>query len=364
MDQYHFNQKTDFSKEFLKNEKDPIHFCFYKKVRSVLQKEPSFLKQSRVMVALSGGVDSAVLLHSLVCFQVREGGPNILAAHIHHGVRGAQADLDLQEALAQARRHGIECVTHKLALSAIASEQAMREGRLNALLNLAKDNGAQMIVLGHHQQDQAETLLFRALRGTDLRGLVGIRMLRENIFFRPLLHLQKKDILIQARHRGLTFREDQSNRDTSKSRNAIRHLLLPVIQTSINPDAIGALAQLAESVCQVDAYLDEVVAQLGLIHTSPGQVWISAVPLKQQHQVIRRRLYAVVLEKFNLKTQAFSKKHIQAIDDLLIRNIGRKKIQLPKRIRVEYSNGVIMFTGEPSAKEGKLSVSGQSKVSQ
>lgn len=344
MTNFYCNQKSLFSKEFLKNQSDPQHFSFYKKVRSTLRATKAWQNAKKVMVCVSGGVDSSVLLHELVCYCVREEGPKLCAVHVHHGVRGETADRDAKSAQTLAHQHGVAFETLHLHIQEHSrpSEATLRQARMQALIKHQKEQGFDLIVLGHHQQDQAETILFRLFRGTDLRGLMGMQVLRDELWFRPLLLMPKDQIVQEARHRGLLYIEDETNQDTSYARNYIRHQLLPQLKTQFNPDLEHHLETLGASMSQIHAYVLEqakkVREEVVLEHNS-----LSCTQLRPHPPVLRKHVYVLHIKDV-CEVDELARNRLEEIDALLDAKNLPKEIQLPGGVRVARSKDVLTFT--------------------
>lgn len=217
--------------------------------------------RSRLCCALSGGVDSMVLLALLRRLQSRF-GYRLVAAHVDHGLSPHAGEW--AEACA---RH---CATAGVPLQVFrvevdrrhpqGLEAAARDARLAALERVACD----WLVFGHHQDDQAETLLFRLLRGSGVRGAAGMRAVAPAAGgvpgrLRPLLAVRRAEILDWARRHGLGWVEDESNAEIRFTRNAIRHRLLPVAE-ALFPAAVPALARAAGHFAEADALLGELAA--------------------------------------------------------------------------------------------------------
>ena len=207
-----------------------------------------------VLVAVSGGIDSVCLLHLLNFSEPR---PNLVAAHFDHRMRAdSGADADWVRGLCRAWSvpHA-----HARASAPPRSEADARAQRYHFLAGVAVEQGADLIVTGHHADDQAETVLFRLARGTGLLGLTGIAARRGNIV-RPLLRVTRADLHAYARAIGLSWREDPTNRDIRYARNRIRLQVLPALEAA-QPGAARRIAALAGRAADAEAAWNVVVRQ-------------------------------------------------------------------------------------------------------
>ena len=206
--------------------------------------------KNRVGVAVSGGGDSIALLW--LCKKFYDG--RIVAIHVNHGIRGSESDSDMDFTKNFADSLGVEII---IKLSSVPIERtkgesleaAARRVRLREICDVAKNFNLDYIFLGHNRDDLAETVLFNILRGTGIRGSVGITesSIIDGIkFYRPLLGLRREFLRDILRIRGLTWREDSSNNDETYTRNFLRLNLLPLIENKINSSAIEHLANFGE----------------------------------------------------------------------------------------------------------------------
>jgi tRNA(Ile)-lysidine synthase len=188
-------------------------------------------------------MDSTALLHLL---RFTPGLPSLAlnVIHVDHGLRGTSArDAEWVAGL---------CRAWDLPLSVVraeglrASEEVARDARYAALALARQSAGAQWVALGHHADDQAETVLQRAVRGAGLQGISGMAAFRKPGIWRPLLTFWRAELLEYARAVGLTWLDDESNQDARFTRNAIRLTILPALEALVAPGARGALVRLAD----------------------------------------------------------------------------------------------------------------------
>jgi tRNA(Ile)-lysidine synthase len=213
----------------------------------------------RVAVAVSGGADSVALARLLA--ELIPGQPWSLAGliHVHHGLRGAEADADAAfcRALANALSLPFDVtrvdVRAAMAASRRSLESTARTLRYEAFEAAAVRLGATVVATAHTADDQAETVLLRLLRGASLRGVGAIRR-RRGRYVRPLLGVRRSDLRTYLESHAQAWREDASNRDVSMPRNRLRHTLLPIVERDW-PGAVRALARFARLAADDDRFL-------------------------------------------------------------------------------------------------------------
>ena len=210
----------------------------------------------RVLVAVSGGLDSIVLLDVLRRLSA-ELSFDIVVGHVDHGLRGAASDQDATFVQGLAEDHNLRTVQHRLTESDLdhqrshGREGAARYARLASLETLAAEVGATRIALGHTMDDHAETILYHLARGTGPAGMRGIPPVRIP-FIRPLIRTSRSDVHAYAVERELTWREDATNSDLTYARNRIRHRVLPELRR-LNPRIVEALGRNADLLTDLDA---------------------------------------------------------------------------------------------------------------
>ena len=225
---------------------------------------------SRVIAALSGGADPVCLLGLLKELE-GEMELKLRAVHVHHGLRGQEADRDAEFAKAFCDTLSVPCHIIKADVkkfardSGMSEEEAGRRLRYEILEQEASawerdaqegDSSPVRIATAHHSRDQAETILHNLLRGSGLKGLSGMPWVRGRII-RPLLAAGREEILAWLRGKGFAWVEDSSNASACYTRNRIRHTILPAAEREVNPRAVENLLRLGMLAGLADSYLEK-----------------------------------------------------------------------------------------------------------
>jgi tRNA(Ile)-lysidine synthase len=243
-----------------------------------------------VVVALSGGPDSTAL-----AYLAAEARPDleVTLVHVRHGLRDDRADLEVVTEHASWLGLPLEVREVEVVPQGRGIEDAARQVRYAALREVASAVGADAILLGHTADDQAETVLLRAARGTGPTGLAAMAVARDDLV-RPLLRVRRADLRRFVELEGLPIAEDPTNTDPALRRTVVRHELLEVL-TRTGPDPVGALGRLADLVRDdteaLDRWASEVVARssgrVGPVVVVPEEV-LAAVPIAVARRVVRQ----------------------------------------------------------------------------
>jgi len=221
-------------------------------------------------IAFSGGLDSTVLLHLLAELGKTEFLPRLNAIHVHHGLQSV-ADAWPDHCGTVCAALGVPLQVVRVQVQAGASlERAAREARYSAFSDIIQAN--EVLLTAQHRDDQAETLLFRLLRGAGVRGLSGMprqRPLGQGQLLRPLLDVTRAELESYAAAHQLRWIEDPSNQDRQFSRNYLRHQVFPVL-TDRWPQAMATMARSAAHLSEAQGLLDELagidLGQAGSVH--------------------------------------------------------------------------------------------------
>ena len=218
-------------------------------------------------IAFSGGLDSTVLLHLLAHLAKTESLPALSAIHVHHGLQAA-ADAWPEHCQSVCEALGVPLAVVRVQVQPGASlERAARDARYGAFKAAVQAN--ELLLTAQHRDDQAETLLFRLLRGAGVRGLSGMprqRSLGQGHLLRPLLDVTRAELEAYAAEHQLAWIEDPSNQDRQFSRNYLRHQVFPVL-TERWPQAVATMARSAAHLSEAQELLDDL-AQIDLARAS------------------------------------------------------------------------------------------------
>jgi tRNA(Ile)-lysidine synthase len=310
-----------------------------------------------LIVAVSGGADSVALLDALLRLRKHNQAPQtIQAAHLNHQLRGEESDGDENFVREMAASLDIRFIVDRIAVGAHAQaerqnlEAMARRLRYEFLTRSAEEFGAQFVCTAHTQDDQAETVLMRLLRGsgTDgLRGVHSIRPLSKTVkLIRPLLSVSRTEVIAHCAYHKLEFRSDSSNFSLDFTRNRIRHELMPLLR-SFNPRADEALARTADLSAGDQDFLGQISADV--LAEARLDLDLDMKLLRKQPTAIRRRVLRLWLSEHRAGLQRIEAVHLEAIEQLIARGHGGRTIELPGGWRVWLKSGrlkIAQLSGE------------------
>ena len=268
----------------------------------ILEQSAVHAGASRLIVAVSGGCDSVALLHVLSDLRGAL-GCDLHVASLDHGLRAGAGRGDLDFVGELAARWGLPHTLGQVDVPQLSRawglgiEAAARRARYDFLAQVARQEGSQSVVLGHHADDQAETILMNILRGSGLRGLGGMRLLSPMPYhphlqlIRPLLSVRRAELEQYCQANKLRYRQDESNWDTSYGRNFLRHEVMDLL-SRLNPAVVSALNRLGDSAALDEDYL---TSQLNSLEQVARRSWdngcsISRPLFREAHPALQRRL--------------------------------------------------------------------------
>ena len=205
-------------------------------------------------------------------------------------------------------------------------EQAARRERRRIFGELIRSGKLDRVALGHTRSDQAETVLFRFLRGSGTAGLAGIRPVTKDGFVRPLLAVDRADVEQYLRERGIPWREDSSNASLAFARNRIRHELLPQLIRDWNPALVETLAHTADWAFEEEAWWAAEIERLAAIHLQikPPAVYLRARALEDLPPAAARRLARRAIECVKGDLLGIDFSHVRQILALAAQHGGRR----------------------------------------
>ena len=275
----------------------------------------------RIGVAVSGGGDS-VALACLACQCFRD----VTLLHMNYGLRGVESDLD--EAYVRELGERLGC--------AVRVERVVPEGRGEDELRRLRYGwfegcDVDAVLTGHTREDQAETVLFRILRGTGPGGLVGILPEMSGRYYRPMLGVGREEIRCWLSEQGILWREDLSNLDLAYRRNWIRHEVLPLVRRELNSEVDRGLAQLAEICREDEVWLEGLVAGdlAGMVFVEGEGLVLDCRRFLEKPLALRRRLIRLLLERVKGDLKEIEFGHVEGALRLCEEIEGNGRIQVP-----------------------------------
>lgn len=315
------------------------------KVQDYIIKHGMLRSGERVIVALSGGADSVCLLSVLKeLSDMQDGlGLKLKAVHIHHGLRGTEADRDGAFAGELCGRLGIpftmigKDVAGYARDYGLSTEEAGRLLRYEALEAEAEAWGAEAIALAHHKDDNAETILHHLLRGSGLRGLGGMQPVQGRRI-RPLLCVDRAEILEYLTERRLRWCEDSTNAAPNYTRNRIRNQVMPMLKETVNERAAENILRAGELFTQADEYLAKAAKRIWetegeLDGELDGEAQGDHAPLRAgiplkvllgQEPIIRTYLYRHMMELLGYGMRDVTSRHYRQMEELLTARPGAR----------------------------------------
>jgi tRNA(Ile)-lysidine synthase len=278
---------------------------------------PVSLPPGPLVVAVSGGLDSMVLLHYLRFGAGRAG--DLQVAHLDHAMRaGSQGDADWVAGVCRAWELPLH--TDRLAVAPSGEEEA-RVQRHRFLNRVRSRTKAAAVVTAHHADDQAETVLFRVLRGTGVNGLGGMASVSDGLA-RPLLGRWRTELEAYAEQHAVPHRWDATNDDVRYARNALRNLILPAAEARVAAGSRRSLVRLAENAARHREELRELEAWVfrdAIEEVSPGRAEVSAALIAELPVPLRRRVLRRAAERVGVVlSHAGTRQATRALDELQV----------------------------------------------
>ncbi|MDW7673169.1 MAG: tRNA lysidine(34) synthetase TilS [Bacillota bacterium] len=327
------------------------------KVKETIEQYSLIGKKDRLVVAVSGGIDSVVLLD--VLFELKEEYLlELVVAHLNHGFRGREAREDAIFVGKLAASYGLPYESQEISVpdyidvSGLSPQAAARDIRYRFLEEVRLKHRANAIAVGQNADDQAETVLINLFRGGAATGLKGIPVKRGRII-RPLLDVSRGEIESYGEKKSLQFRFDSSNAKTVYLRNKIRLQLLPLLKKEYNPMIVTSLVKTATIMAEEDKLMAEL-AELALDKLVTGQnsreITIKLDDFTQLQLAIKRRLVRLICAKLKQNLESnnaesnISFDHVEQVIKLAEHGQTGARINLPQQLIATKSYEQILFS--------------------
>lgn len=326
----------------------------YDKIKAYIEKNCMLEGIGRVVVGLSGGADSVCLLLMLKKYITetrKDCGTQLMAVHVHHGIRGADADSDAAFCKELCEKHGIEYREYCYDVPRLAKERGCGEEEMGRLLRYSAfreniDNlpvGIKgVIAVAHHQNDQAETVLFHIARGSSVAGTRGMEPAAGGII-RPLLCVSKNEIEKWLSDNNISYCTDKTNFEDTYARNAIRLRVIPYLEKHVNEGTVSNICKYAERMSQIDDYIKMQTSKAEKIYVFSDSSGIHVKnEVVNEHPVICKSVIYDILKKL-CGAKDLEDKHVASCVALYEKQSGRS-ISLPKGViaRREY-DGIVFI---------------------
>ena len=315
----------------------PVRFhALELRVRQTIRDFGMIAPGEHVVVAASGGADSTALL---VCLKTlaREKRLTLTAAHLNHCIRGAEGNADAEFTRRLCETLEIPCVTETMDVKKLAEETGenleacARRVRYDFLRRTAQSAGARKIAVGHNRNDQAETAIFRFLRGSGIEGLSSIRPVLDNGVVRPLIDCSRELIRGYLRDKEVPWREDSTNAELHYARNRIRLELIPCLEKNFNPRLIDTLARETGMARETWDFIEKQsrAALANLRAESEEGISLDAAGLLSLHPALQKQVLRLALKNGLGSAQNIGASHIESLLALCKKRAGGGEIPLP-----------------------------------
>ena len=292
------------------------------KVIKTVKEHSMISKGDTVGVGLSGGADSVALLHILVNNKEKLGISKIKGIHIHHGIRGDEADRDLNFSKNFCEKMGVEFVYYYADVPAEAQKtgESIEECARRIRYDLFSKSGCTKTATAHNLNDNMETVIFNMTRGTSVSGLCGIPYVRD-IYIRPLLDCTRNEIEKYLKENALEFVTDSTNLCDDYTRNKIRHNVIPQL-FSINPSFDSAFSNCVESVKLANDYIMQSATKV-LESARNNENEYNCKQINNCHNAVKNQVVSLILKEQGVPD--ITKKYIDAVS-YIIENGGKASL--------------------------------------
>lgn len=329
------------------------------KIRKTIEEKGLIAHKQHIVIGLSGGPDSVCLFNALRSI-AGEMELTIHPVHVNHKFRPGAAEKDQKFVEELCEKNGLRCHSFVVDCNALAaetgmtSEEAGRKARYDAFYQVAEELRREnpdisrddiRIAVAQNANDQAETVLFRLIRGTGVDGLAGIAYEREERGYkviRPILDLYRDEIEAYCEYNELQPVTDHTNEDTVYTRNKIRHELIPYLEKEHNENLKESMNRLARIAAADKDYLWQQTEETykNLAHEEGNEISMDRELLAKVHPAIRHRIILKAFAAIGLESDV-SEERIKAADAIIEKKQGPKFVQFPRNYVLEVAKGTV-----------------------
>ncbi len=303
----------------------------YRRVREYIRRYGMLEQGDRIIAGVSGGADSICLLFMLIDY-AKEAGCSVAAVHVHHGLRGEAADADAAYVEKVCEEQGIGCRVFREDVRAFAEqkgltvEEAGRDVRRECFRKVMEEEHGTKIALAHHQDDNAETLIWNLCRGCGIKGLGGIAPAAGD-FIRPLLCLRRHEIEAYLKERGIAYCVDETNLEDDYTRNRIRRHVMPYLEQDVNSRSVAHMSETMEQIRMIGAYLEQEIRRcMGecVRYREGGIAVLDGEQFRRVPDALRTPLLHEILCRTAGRRKDIEAVHVRMLEELLGKQVGRR----------------------------------------
>ena len=323
------------------------------KVLQTIKKYNLIEDGDKLVLGVSGGPDSIVMLDILRKLAIEKINFKIVVAHINHLIREESTD-DEKYVENYCKKNGIPIYIKRIDVkeyannNRIGTEEAGRKVRYDFFEEVMKQTNSNKIAIAHNKNDKVETVIMNAIRGSGISGLKGIEPKRDEKYIRPLIECERKEIEKYAKDNNLEPRIDKTNFKNEYTRNKIRNIAIPYVEKELNPNFIETICRLSEVANETENYLQsemsKIYREIALEEDFHAKkIILDLKKFNKQNILIRKRLLMYAILKVLGNTQNIEKINIEDLIKLCENNIGNKYLMPNKNIKVLVNQGKIFF---------------------
>ena len=300
---------------------------------------------SKVIVGLSGGADSSLLLHYFA-----KKANEVVCVHVNHMIRGAEADRDEEFCKSLCEKYGVSLVVHKIDIPSLAKqsgmgiEEAARQERYRVFYEELDKRGFDAILVAHNADDNLESVLFNLARGAGINGLAGIKPVNGRVL-RPLIYLSKEEIFSICNENNIEYVTDSTNEDTDYTRNYIRHGIVPQLK-KLNPELNCAIARMTDTLRSDEEYILSQAKVFMLEYDGEG---VNTAKLCALDKSVRARVYRL------MSGVSLDYKSICACDELLLNSECGSYVNLKDGLAFKKEHDYVHFLDASQLKKESFS---------